>query len=191
MIDLVYVGLEKPIKKKFKPVKNVDCWTKPLEDSGFWVSPMCEDGKSYWQHWLEDCHQCNLDDKLKHWHIVMEPETRILEADMELYNIRPYLVKAKGGVVPYIIDYEKMSQDYDFLYVPDKVQKKYRMGVFMGYDVPTGLFLHPTFKALDDQEFAAFKNEQEQRQKEDEELMNDPFIRKMLMALKNHEIDVD
>lgn len=187
MIDLIYVGLEKPVKEKFQPVKNVG-GTKPLEDKGFWVSPMCEDGKSYWQHWLENYHNRDLSDELKHWHIVMEPETRILEADMGLYNIRPYLMKGKIGFIPYVIDYEKMSKDYDFLYVPDKVQKKHRMGVFMGFDVPTGLFLNPTFRALDDKEFEEFKEKQEQRQREDVALLEDPFIVKMLMALNNNEI---
>ena len=188
MIDLVYVGTDKPVKEKFTLVENVRNWTKPKEDGGFWTSPMEDNGKSAWQNWLAE--QGGRTD-LKCWHIVLEPETRILEADMMLYNLRPYLKRTDRGVMPYVIDYEKMSKDYDFLYVPDEVRRRHRMGVFMGFDVATGLFLNPTFKALDDKEFADFKQKQEQRKKEDEELLKDPFIVKMLMALKNREISED
>jgi hypothetical protein len=190
MIDLVYVGFDKPVKEKFTSVENVENWTKPRKDGGFWTSPMEENGKSAWHNLMEERNHCTIDE-FQVWHIIMEPQTRILEADMKLYNLRPYLIKTNRGVMPYVIDYEKMSKDYDFLYVPDKVQRKHCNGVFMGFEVATGLFLNPTFKALNDKEFEAFKQRQQQRKKEDEELLKDPFIQKMLMALKNKEITTD
>ncbi|MBP5399646.1 MAG: hypothetical protein J6Y53_04440 [Alphaproteobacteria bacterium] len=190
MIDLIYVGFNKPNKENFTPVKNLDCWTKPQEDGGFWTSPMENNGKSSWQNWLENQNHHSLDE-LKHWHIIMEPETRILEADMMLHNIRPYLRKSHGMPMPYIIDYEKMSKDYDFLYVPKEVQERHRMGVFMGFDVETGLFLNPTFEALDDKEYEVFKQQYEQHQKEDEKLLKDPSVQKILLDLNNNKISED
>lgn len=187
MIDLVYVGFAKPEMEKFTPVKNVKNWTKPEDDGGFWTSPMEDNGKSAWHNLMEERNHCTIDE-FQIWHIVMEPETRIIEADLRLYNLRPYLIRTDRGVMPYVIDYEKMSKDYDFLFVPDAVQKKHRMGVFMGFDVATGLFINPTFKALNDKEFAEFKQQQEERKRQDEKLLSDPFIRKMLMALQKKKL---
>ena len=108
---------------------------------------------------------------------------------MALYNISPYLVKAEP--MPYVINYEKMSKDYDFLYVPKDVQEKHKMSVFMGFDVETGLFLNPTFEALDDREFELFKQQYAQQQKENEALLRDPDIQNILLALSNHETTED
>jgi len=88
-----------------------------------------------------------------------------------LSNILPYLVKSNLAHLRYVIDFEKLSKDFDMIYVPEKVVKneRYKYTVFSGYDVPTGLFLNmvdknnqPLFTTLNDKEFEKFKSKYKQ-----------------------------
>lgn len=153
-IDLVYHGLNKPTVKNFRPIILNNVATKC--EGGLWTSPIFEgEKKSEWQKWCENAHMGPAPHR---WHIIPDEDCRVLTVREDLMNLRGYVRKG-ASIVPYILDYEKIAQDYDALYVPDSVQRRYRQWnmLFNGYDVESCLFFRPKYQALTDEEYQKYK----------------------------------
>ena len=151
-VDLTYYGLSKPTKDNFRNVIPED--TKC--GGGLWTSPILEgETKSEWCKW---CENANWEPAPHRWHIIPDEDCRILVVDEDLTNLTQYLRRGKI-LAPKILDYEKIAKDYDAIYVPDSVQRRYRRydQVFCGFDVETCLFLRPKFTALTDAEYEQYR----------------------------------
>lgn len=150
-IDLIYNGEDRPSKAYFTPISNTKM-SKPL--GGLWTSPLNKStGKSAWQSWCEreDFHPERYQTQ---WHIVPDKDAKILTADENLDNLQPYLVP--DGYYGNIIDFEKLSQDYDVVRFPkDVVRKSYYE--LSGYDVDSTIFLTPKFRAMNHLEYKRYK----------------------------------
>lgn len=155
-IDLVYHGLHKPTAENFRPLIPNNVATKC--EGGLWTSPILDgETKSEWHKW---CEEAQMGPAPHRWHIIPDKNCHILVVQEDLMNLRGYIRKGKS-IVPYILDYEKIAQDYDALYVPDKVQRRYQQWnqLFNGYDVESCLFFRPKYQALTDEEYKKYRTE--------------------------------
>lgn len=151
-IDLIYNGEDRPSKACFTPISNTKM-SKPL--GGLWTSPLNKStGKSAWQSWCEreDFHPERYQTQ---WHIVPDKDAKILTADENLDNLQPYLVP--DGYYGDIIDFEKLSKDYDVVRFPKDVVFKHNWQTLSAYDVDSTIFLTPKFRAMNHQEYKRYK----------------------------------
>ena len=98
--------------------------------------------------------------------------------DADLSNVEDYLMQ--GDIGYKVLDFEKISLDYDAVYFPDDVVSLYNYrGCLRGYDVESCLFLKPKYDVMDDAEYKEYtrkKIENERREVEEKLLyeMNNP-----------------
>ncbi len=150
-IDLIYNGEERPSKAYFTPISNTKM-SKPI--GGLWTSPLDKStGKSAWQDWCEreDFHPERYQTQ---WHIVPDKDAKTLTVDENLDNLQPYLIP--DGYYGNIIDFEKLSKDYDVVRFPKEVVRKsyYELS---SYDIDSTIFLTPKFTAMNHQEYKRSK----------------------------------
>ena len=195
MIDLIFEGSEKPEINKIKPIRNVRESSKP--DGGFWTSPMTERGISAWRAWSDHAkfHKTN------RWHVVLKPKCRILYVDQDLANLKPYIIKNQNGPFDEVIDFEKISKDYDMIYASSDVVRKHNNDIFGGFEVATGLFVNskapngePLLAFLTDKEFELFKIRQERKGEKisvekdlpplECDMKSDPILRRWAQAME-------
>lgn len=161
--DLIYCGPERPTAKAFKPVRNTG-GSKP--DGGLWTSPLdSETGKSEWQLWTiqEDF---GVQHYQNQYHIVPTEDCRILIADRDLRNMRPYIQnpRERARFLQHL-DFERLAEDYDMVYFPEV--REHNLWLTLGYDVPTGLFFNSDkFVAMNDMEYRKYKAHQDMRKTE-------------------------
>ena len=109
----------KPEKEKMKEISNSSLGSKA--NGGLWTSTY-ENGKSEWVQWCENA-QFFTTDSDDGWLLIPNENSRILTVDNE--NDFANIYKEYGTHTDYnfpILDFEKMSRDYDGLHLTSEGQ---------------------------------------------------------------------
>lgn len=132
----------------FKPVMNGSAFNKPKWDTGFWASPVNGYG---WKQWNDSEHfaTCDADNSFT---FKLKPNSKVyvIDSNEAVENLLKHYPRpnpyAKDNTIfstdyymNHLIDFEKLSKDYDalLLYI------KYGGRIFWGWDVDSLLIFNP------------------------------------------------
>jgi len=165
---------EQEFEDKFKEVYAIhwESLNKPLY--GLYTSANTDANVSEWKKfvlgeradgaWL-GLERFNVHDD--HWHIVPNDDCRILSVAADVSNLKEYVKPGYFKSSGYVLDYDKVSEDYDAIYVPREAQEffgryvdeektKLFMG-FPGWNVSTCVFLKEKFQVMNDEEYKEYR----------------------------------
>lgn len=122
-MKLIHYGAKSLNRNKFKKVQN-SSRNKPKYGTGLWVSPI--NSSFGWKDWctLEDFRDCK---ESNSFILNLKKSARVLTIDSleDSRKLFRYYVKATNKYTSYI-DFEKLSKDYDAIFLTDKGQQETR-----------------------------------------------------------------
>ena len=162
-------------EEKFAQERNVylydaNAWEKPMW--GLWTSPNSEDNVADWRRWCigENFNHASL--LGKRWHIVPNDDCKVLVVKEDLSNLKQYFIdNPRDEDFGLKVNFEAMSEDYDAIYVPERVVKHWEGytaknskggdAYFNGFpwDVASCVFFKEKYEVMDEEEYCQYRKD--------------------------------
>lgn len=137
---------------------------KPI--GGLWTSPNQDTGIPDWESFAERVEVLSrYKNPKEHWHIVPNDDCRIFVVKHDLSNLDNYMKKCSFNADKLSVDYDKIKEEYDAVYIPQEalckselIKGKYFDG-FNFMDVASCVFLREKFKIMSDDEYKKYRRD--------------------------------